>query len=246
MNESLKASLLLTVPSKYSLEWSGKEIAPIRYKLDHYFQNKKSIHKLNSLWIDALAKITNSNPIELDKYIRFNAPINGDVVYISIFPNATVMVQGEKATEWASKNLENVCHEVNSYIEDHFYSIDVSDSTIIDKSSTPVLGICMICDSFDDDEMLECKNQKCRSWCHNKCEGLTETEARKKSPYFCRHCREKYSLDRNGTSLNLSKTEGPTETEIDHTSQTSVERDKSQHKNKYADKLKSTILVNSK
>ena len=207
MNETLKASLLLCVPNKYSLEWSGKENAPIRYKLDHYFQNRKSIQQLNSLWIDALAKITNSNPIELDKYLRINAPINGDVVYISVFPNATIMIQGDQAIEWARSNLENVCNEVNSYIEDHFYSIDVSGSIIPDKTSTSVLGICMICDSFDDDEMLECRNEKCRSWYHNKCEGLTETEARKISPYFCRNCREKYSLDMGATSLSPSKKE---------------------------------------
>ena len=207
MNETLKASLLLSVPNKYSLEWSGKENAPIRYKLDHYFQNRKSIDQLNSLWIDALAKITNSNPIKLEKYIRINAPVNGDVVYISVFPNATVMIQGDQATAWARNNLENVCNEVNSYIEDHFYSIDVSGSLIPDETSTSVLGICMICDSFDDDEMLECRNEKCRSWYHNKCEGLTESEARKISPYFCRNCREKYSLDMGATTLTPSKKE---------------------------------------
>ena len=194
----LKNHLSSNAPGRFKLDWGGDGQQPIRYKIN---TTKQTAIKYNAMWTSAITKITQCKSVNLKKYIRMNVPYENQVVTISLFPTATVMFQGKKATNWAAQYLERVCRDVEEQIEDQRQELDLLDESDVSKGSTPVEGACAICDLEDDGEMVLC--DYCFAASHINCAGLTDRQ-NTAALYYCKHCKFKYGLTDYTITVNTS------------------------------------------
>ena len=114
MANSLSSKLKACTPQYYKLVWDGKVNEPIRHKIN---TPNLPIEILNNVWIDILEKYTGSISILCDKYTRLNVNYKKDTIAILVYPNGTIMYQGNTVVSWADKNLENICKQVQLEIE---------------------------------------------------------------------------------------------------------------------------------
>ena len=196
MND-LQNLLRSNAPGRYKLEWGGDSLQPIRYKIN---TTKQTAVKYNAMWTSAITKITQCKYVNLKKYIRMNVPHEDKVVTISIFPTATVMFQGKVVTNWAAQYLERICREVEEQIDDQKQELDLIDESDVSNHSTPVKGICAICD-LEDGEMILC--DYCFASTHLNCAGVTESQ-KSDALYYCKHCKFKYGLTDYTITVNSS------------------------------------------
>ena len=91
MANLLSSKLKACTPQYYKLEWDGKVNEPIRHKIN---TPNLPIEILNNVWIDILEKYTGSISILCDKYTRLNVNHKKDTIAILVYPNVTIMYQG--------------------------------------------------------------------------------------------------------------------------------------------------------
>ena len=175
-------------PPYYKAVWKNNPNEPIRFKID---DPNQSIRTLNMVWAEVLSEMTQSKHIDNGDYIRIHTNFGKHTIAISIYPTGTVMFQGTAVLGWVNRYVVQLCKKVTKIINKlgpvltQKYSIDT-----ISEKEISIFGLCMLCNKADNDEMLQCEDTGCGAWTHNKCEDLTEEEARKISPYFCPHCRK--------------------------------------------------------
>ena len=113
MSNLLISKLKACTPQYYKLVWDGKLNEPIRHKIN---TPNLAVDILNNVWTEILAKYTGSIAIICDKYTRLNVNNNEDTIAILVYPNGTIMYQGNTVVNWAESNLENICKEVQVQI----------------------------------------------------------------------------------------------------------------------------------
>ena len=189
--QSLNQKLQQNTPGNYRLDWAVSKQSHIRFKTT---TTKDTAIILNQIWAKAIAKTTGSKYYTQDKYIRLNSDFLDDTVTFTIYPNATIMLQGKSSHKWADRYIEKIYRLVQCEIEDIKHELNNENSSLLEESATEVKGICAICDEENNDEMIHCDIKSCNAWIHNKCDGLSENEAREIKPYYCSQCRSTYNL----------------------------------------------------
>ena len=189
--QSLNQKLQQNTPGNYRLDWAVSHQSHIRFKTT---TTKDTAIILNQIWAKAIAKTTGSKYYTKDKYIRLNSDFLDDTVTFTIYPNATIMLQGKSSHKWADRYIEKIYRLVQCEIEDIKHELNNENSSLLEESATEVKGICAICDEENNDEMIHCDIKSCNAWIHNKCDGLSENEAREIKPYYCSQCRSTYNL----------------------------------------------------
>ena len=189
---NLQCKLEEFTPGNYRLDWAASNEAPIRFKIT---TTKDSAIILNHIWAKAISKVTGSKYTTKDKYLRLNTDFLDDTVTFTIYPNGTVMLQGNSSHKWADRYIEKIYKLIQCDIEDNKQDLNKNEeSSLLDESTIEVKGICAVCDQEDNDEMIHCDIKSCNAWVHNKCDGLSEEEAQEIEPYYCKHCRSTYNL----------------------------------------------------
>ena len=189
--KDLSEKLQSNIPGNYRLDWAGTLKSPIRYKTN---TTKETAKILNIIWSNAISKLTGCKYIEEAKYIRLNSDYLDDTNTFTIYHSGTIMIQGNSSLKWADRYIEKLYKIVQTEIEDQKSDMNKSGETSVLEPSFEVKGVCPLCDLEDDDEMMQCEIKTCNAWVHNRCEGLSELEARKVKPYYCKHCRSMYNL----------------------------------------------------
>ena len=134
MANSLSSKLKACTPQYYKLVWDGKVNEPIRHKIN---TPNLPIEILNNVWIDILEKYTGSISILCDKYTRLNVNYKKDTIAILVYPNGTIMYQGNTVVSWADRNLENICKQVQLEIKNkEQYTVKYSEKDLSSHSPT--------------------------------------------------------------------------------------------------------------
>ena len=134
MANLLSSKLKACTPQYYKLEWDGKVNEPIRHKIN---TPNLPIEILNNVWIDILEKYTGSISILCDKYTRLNVNHKKDTIAILVYPNGTIMYQGNTVVSWADRNLENICKQVQLEIKNkEQYTVKYSEKDLSSHSPT--------------------------------------------------------------------------------------------------------------
>ena len=96
-----------------TLKKFGKEIELSKYLVvgSKYSSYENSLEILNNIWIDILAKYTESNSINCEKYTRLNVNYGTESIAILVYPNGTIMYQGNTVVSWAESHLENIARK---------------------------------------------------------------------------------------------------------------------------------------
>ena len=189
--KDLADKLQCNIPGNYRLEWAGTLKSPIRYKTN---TTKETAQILNIIWANAISKQTGCKYVKEGKYIRLNSDYLDDTITFTIYSSGTIMIQGNSSLNWADRYITTLYKTVQNEIEDQKSEMNKSGESSILDPSFEVKGVCALCDLEDDDEMMHCDIKTCNAWVHNKCEGLSEEQAREVNPYYCRHCRSTYNL----------------------------------------------------
>ena len=186
-------------PPYYKAVWNGNPNEPIRFKIN---DQSLSIKTLNMVWAEVLSEMTKSKHIDNGDYIRIHTNFGKHTIAISIYQTGTVMFQGTAVLGWVNRYVVQICKKVTAIINKPGLFLNNKDSNdIISMKEISIFGLCMLCNKVDNDEMLQCEDPGCGAWTHNKCENLTEEEARNLSPYCCIYCR----------NLQQSKSDPPSE-----------------------------------
>ena len=114
MSNLLSLKLKACTPQYYRLVWDGKINEPIRHKIN---TPNLEIEILNNIWIEVLEKCTRSISFLCEKYTRLNVNYEKDTIAILVYPNGTIMYQGNTVVSWADSHLENICKEVKKEIK---------------------------------------------------------------------------------------------------------------------------------
>ena len=116
MANLLISKLKACTPQYYKLVWDGKLNEPIRHKIN---TPNLAIEVLNNIWTEVLAKYNGSDYIICDKYTRLNVNYMQESIAILVYPNGTIMYQGNTVVSWADSHLENICKEVQMEVKNN-------------------------------------------------------------------------------------------------------------------------------
>ena len=189
----LQEKLKKWCPPHYIPVWNENPNEPVRFKISNH---EISIKTLNMVWAEVLSEMTNSKYIDNGDYIRVHTNSGKQTIAISIYPSGTVMFQGTAVHAWLTKYVIQICKKVTKLINKPGLFLNNPDPLDkISKKEITIFGLCMVCNKADNDEMLQCEDTRCRTWIHNRCENLTEDEARNKSSYLCPNCRKDPQLE---------------------------------------------------
>ena len=134
MSNLLSSKLKACTPQYYKLVWDGKYNEPIRHKIN---SPNLAIEILNNIWIEILEKYTGSISIPCEKYTRLNVNCEKDTIAILVYPNGTIMYQGNTVVSWADSHLENISKQVQLEIKNKEPDIvKDSDKDLHSKSPT--------------------------------------------------------------------------------------------------------------
>ena len=188
MSNPLLRKLEKWCPTQYDVHWDPSILnQPPRFKLT---TPNLSAHKLNKLWAEVVSIVTNSNYIVTSNYIRVSTIYDQYTIATSIFPTGCIMFQGSNVLKWLDRFIVRICRKVNTKINDPSLLWSKEDDEVSPEfqNEITVEGFCMICNGRDNGEMLLCENPQCCTWSHAICEGFTEENLPKISPYLCPVC----------------------------------------------------------
>ena len=145
--EEIKSKILNSLPARYKLEWGMLPNSPIRFKT---VTTKETAQILNDIWAKIISKYTNSDIVHLKKYKRICVVNNDETVAISMFPNNTIMFQGNQAASWMNDHIEEIARKVENEIEDRKTELDQAEESDLSSTSLNLQGMCAICDQKDN------------------------------------------------------------------------------------------------
>ena len=135
MANLLISKLKACTPQYYKLVWDGKLNEPIRHKIN---TPNLAIEVLNNIWTEVLAKYNGSDYIICDKYTRLNVNYMQESIAILVYPNGTIMYQGNTVVSWADSHLENICKEVQMEVKNNEPQINCCKEDSPTNSNTEV------------------------------------------------------------------------------------------------------------
>ena len=146
-----KPQLEFYLPTSYEVDWNEEnELSPIRFKPKS--TEVDDVEKNIKIWKAAITKVTKSNAVPTDLYYRISTNHEDSDIHINIYySTATVMIQGNKQSEWAAANIPNICNLINGEQQnaelavktdlttplDHPPQEKVYPVTVLKKSSIP-------------------------------------------------------------------------------------------------------------
>ena len=135
MANLLISKLKACTPQYYKLVWDGKLNEPIRHKIN---TPNLAIEVLNNIWTEVLAKYNGSDYIICDKYTRLNVNYMQESIAILVYPNGTIMYQGNTVVSWADSHLENICKEVQMEVKNNEPQINCCKEDSPTNSNTEI------------------------------------------------------------------------------------------------------------